>query len=163
MPPLSFECFQCGECCANLGLVYTIKEGDSDFRFLIHNNYTGEETPVSIDPDKRDLFLDTNILKKFPRICPFFRYQTESGKACCTIYLTRPDICRDYECWRLLILNHRGRRVGRVRYIRTLLSEDPVLTKLWDECIELNGEPDDRVWEDKMIRTLTRAQYTVRK
>jgi hypothetical protein len=63
----------------------------------------------------------------------------------------------------LLILNHRGRRVGRVRYIRTLCSEDPVLTKLWDECVEHNVEPDDRVWEDKMIQTLTRAGYTVRK
>ena len=160
---LSFECFQCGECCANLGLVHIIKEDDCDFRFLIHNNYTGEETPVSIDPDKRDLFLDMSILKKFPRICPFFRHQPDSGKACCTVYLTRPDICRDYGCWRLLILNHRGRRVGRVRYIRTLCSEDPVLTKLWDECVEHNVEPDDRVWEDKMIQTLTRAGYTVRK
>ena len=160
---MSFECFQCGECCANLGLVHIIKEDDCDFRFLIHNNYTGEETPVSIDPDKRDLFLDMSILKKFPRICPFFRHQPDSGKACCTVYLTRPDICRDYGCWRLLILNHRGRRVGRVRYIRTLCSEDPVLTKLWDECVEHNVVPDDRVWEDKMIHTLTRAGYTVRK
>jgi hypothetical protein len=160
---MPFECFQCGDCCENLGLVYTIREDYGDFRFLIHNNYTGEDTPVSVDPDKRDLFTDTSIFLKLPYACPFFRCQAGSGKAYCTVHLTRPEICRDYGCWRLLILDHRGRRVGRIKYIRTLCSEDALLTKIWDECIEHNEEPDDRVWEEKMNRTLTRAGYTVRK
>ena len=130
---------------------------------MIHNDYTGEDTPVSIDPGKRDLFLDTDIFKTLPRACPFLRHHPDTGKACCTVHLTRPEICRDYRCWRLLILDHRGRRVGKITYIRSLGSEDPILTKLWDECIEGDQEPDDRIWEDKMIRTLTRAGYTVRK
>jgi uncharacterized protein len=160
---LPFECIQCGECCEHLGLVHTIQEEYGDFRFLIHNIYTSEETPVSIDPDKRDLFLDTGIFKKFPEGCPFFRHQHQNGKACCTVHQSRPDICRDYRCWRLLILDHRGRRVGRIRYIRSLCTEDAILTKLWDECIEQSDEPDDHIWEETMIRTLTRAGYTVRK
>jgi uncharacterized protein len=79
------------------------------------------------------------------------------------VHQTRPEICRDYGCWRLLILNHQGRRVGRIRYTRSLCSEDTILTKIWDDCIEHDGEPDDRIWEEKMIRTLTRAGYSVRK
>jgi len=130
---------------------------------LVYNNYTGEETPVRIDPGKRDLFLETGIFNKLPHACPFFRYQPGNGKACCTVYLTRPDICRDYGCWRLLILDYRGRQAGKITNIRSFCSEDPVLTKLWDECIEHSEEPDDRIWEDTMIRTLTQAGYTVRK
>jgi hypothetical protein len=160
---LPFECFQCGECCEHLGHVHTIKDDWGDFRFLICNNYTGEETPVSIDPDKRDLFLDTGIFTSHPRACPFFRHQPGSEKACCTVHLTRPEICRDYCCWRLLILDHRGRRVGKIRYIRSLCLEDAFLTKIRDECIESIEDPDDRTWEDMMIRTLTRASYRVLK
>ena len=130
---------------------------------MIHNNYTDEETPVSVDPDKRDLFLDRSIFNILPRACLFFRHQPGNRNACCTVYQTRPEICRDYECWRLLILDHQGRIVGRIKYIRSLCSEDTLLIKIWDECIEHNTEPDDRIWEDMMIRTLTRAGYTIRK
>jgi hypothetical protein len=79
------------------------------------------------------------------------------------VHRTRPEICRDYGCWRLLILNHRGRGVGRIKYIRTLCSEDPHLTRIWDDCIEPLREPDDRIWEDTMIRILTTAGYAVRR
>jgi len=160
---LAFECFQCGECCSHLGLVHSIRTEYGDFRFLIHNQYTGEETPVTVDPDKRELFLDKSIFTKLPNTCPFFRHQPGSELAYCTVHLTRPEICRDYGCWRLLILDHRGRRAGRIKYIRTLCSEDMLLTKLWESCIEDHREQDDAVWEDTMIRILSRAGYTVRK
>ena len=160
---MAFECFQCGECCRQLGLVHSIQETYGDFRFLICNQYTGEKTPVGIDPDKREIFEDKSIFAKLPDACPFFRFRPGSELACCTVYQTRPEICRDYGCWRLLILNHQGRRVGRVRYIRTLCSDDPHLTRLWESCIENLQEPDDAVWENGMIRILSRNGFTVRK
>ena len=160
---MPFECFQCGECCAQLGLVYTIREDYGGGSFLVLNRYTGEETAVEVDPDKQDLFSDTTIFTSLPNSCPFFRHQPGSGKAYCTVHLTRPAICRDYGCWRLLILNHRGRRVGRIEYIRTLRSDDPLLTRIWEDCIEHDPEPCDTVWEDRMIRVLTRAGFTVRR
>jgi hypothetical protein len=160
---MAFECFQCGECCAYLGLVHVIKEDYGDYRFLVHNNYTGENTPVTVDPDKHELFDDKSIFAKLPQTCPFFRHQPGSELAFCSVHLTRPEICRDYGCWRLLILNHRGRRVGRVMYIRTLVSDDPHLMRVWEDCVEHAEEPDDQVWEEKMIRTLTRAGYAVRR
>ena len=160
---IAFECFQCGECCSQLGLVHIIKEDRGDYRFLIFNRYTGEETDVVVDPDKIRMFEDRSVFDRLPNTCPFFRDEPGSGKGFCTVHLTRPEICRDYGCWRLLILNHRGRRVGRIKYIRTLHSEDSTLTALWDRCIEDHKEPDDAVWEENMIRILTKAGYTVRK
>jgi len=160
---MAFECFQCGDCCSQLGLVHSIRKDYGDNRFLIHNQYTGEETEVIIDSDKIGLFEDKSIFEKLPNTCPFFRHEPGSEKAFCTVHQTRPGICRDYGCWRLLILNHRGHRVGRIKYIRTLHSEDSTLTRLWESCIEEHREPDDKKWEAAMIAILTRAGYTVRK
>lgn len=159
---MSFECFQCGECCEYLGYVFRIIRDCGDFCFEVRNDYTGEVTRVIIDPDKRELFSDRSIFQRLPHTCPFFRHQPGSETAFCTVHLTRPEICRDYACWRLLILDHRGRRAGRIKYIRTLCTDDPELKKIWDACIEDHREPDDRKWEDRMIHILTGAGYTVR-
>lgn len=159
----AFECFQCGDCCSHLGYVHRIKEDLGDFRFIVHNEYTGEETVVTVDPDKILLFCDKSIFKILPHTCPFFRHEPGSEKAFCTVHLTRPAICRDYGCWRLLILDSRGRRAGRIKFARTLHSEDTILTRLWENCIDEHREQDDAKWEERMIRILTRAGYTVRK
>lgn len=130
---------------------------------MIHNQYTGEETRVEVDPDLRELFKDKSIFLKFPDTCPFFRHPPGSEHACCTVHASRPDICREYRCWRLLILNHQGGRVGRIRYGRTLCSAESHLNQLWASCIENLQEPDDRVWETKITRILTRNGFSVRK
>jgi uncharacterized protein len=160
---MAFECFRCGECCTHLGHVHVVREDFGNYHFLIFNNFTGEETPVTVDPDKREIFDEKSILKQHPHTCPFFRHQPGGELAYCTVHLTRPDICHDYQCWRILILNPRGRPVGKIRYIRTLISDDPFLNRIWEDCIEHLDEPDDRCWENEMIRILTRAGYAVRK
>ena len=129
----------------------------------MRNEYTGEETEVSVDPDKVQLYCDRSIFEELPEACPFFRTDQKTGKAYCTVHLTRPEICRDYGCWRLLILNFRGRRAGRIMYQRHLVSEDATLIRLFEECIDPISEPDDAAWDDRVIRILTGAGYSVRK
>lgn len=129
----------------------------------MRNEYTGEETEVSVDPDKVQLYRDRSIFEELPEACPFFRTDKKTGKAYCTVHLTRPGICRDYGCWRLLILNFRGRRAGRIMYQRHLASEDAILSQLFEQCIDPISEPDDPAWDDRVIRILTEAGYSVRK
>lgn len=160
---MAFECFQCGECCEHLGLVHSIRESCGNYRFIVNNRYTREDTLVTVDPDKHALFDDQSIFEKLPHACPFFRNQPGSALAFCTVHLTRPAICRDYGCWRLLILNHRGLRVGKIPHARTLVSDDALLNRIWEECVEPHNEPDNRRWEDAMIAILANAGYTVRR
>ncbi|MCX6685279.1 MAG: YkgJ family cysteine cluster protein [Methanoregula sp.] len=160
---LPFLCQQCGECCSHLGLVHKIGEILGDYRFLVYNQYSGEKTVVTVDPDKTRIFNDTSIFTELPEACPFFRHERGERKACCTVHSTRPDICRDYGCWRLLILDFRGRRAGRISGKSTLCSEDTFLTRLWEYCIKDLDMRDDVNWEEEMIRTLSRAGYSVRK
>jgi hypothetical protein len=86
----------------------------------------------------------------------------DSEMAYCTVHLTRPDICRDFSCWRLLILNHTGWRAGRVMFRRTLVTEDALLNRIWEECIDPLPDTDDIIWDKEVIRILTRAGYSVR-
>jgi Fe-S-cluster containining protein len=159
---MPFECSQCGECCSHLGLVHTIQEDYGDYRFLLNNQYTGEKTAVAVDPDKIALFCDTGIFRERPEACPFFRYDRVSAKGYCTVHLTRPEICRDYGCWRMLILDSGGERAGRIMCQRHLASEDEALTRLFEESINHLVEPDDAAWDERVIRVLVAAGYTVR-
>ena len=159
---MPFECSQCGECCTVLGLVHTIHEVCGPLSFIVNNRYTGEKTRVVIDPDKVSLFSDQGIFSSHPDACPFFRFEPVSGTGFCTVHLTRPEICRDYGCWRILILDSRGRRAGRIMAQRHLASEDPVVTRLFLDQIDRLVEPDDAAWDDRVVRMLREAGYTVR-
>lgn len=160
---MGFECMQCGECCSHMGLVHKIREVRGDYKFLVYNVYTGEETEVEVDPDKRTLFEDRKILEELQEACPFFRRNLNDMKAYCTVHLTWPDICREFKCWRLLILDHRGTRAGRIIYQRSLLCEDETLRRLWEQAIEEISEHDDAVWDEKVILRLSQAGYTIRR
>lgn len=146
-----------------MGQVHAIQEIRGEFAFLVNNEYTSEKTAVVVDQDKRNLFLDKSIFREQPEACPFLRYRGEDGKAYCTVHLTRPEICRDYGCWRLLILNSRGSRAGRIMYQRSFFSEDADLTRLWEMCIDPLNEPDDAIWDAEITGILINAGYSVRK
>ena len=158
---MPFECSQCGECCSHLGLVHTIREDYGDYRYLVNNEYTGEKTTVSVDPDKIALFCDRSIFSERPEACPFFRYDRNVSKGYCTVHLTRPEICRDYGCWRMLILDAGGRRAGRIMCQRFLASEDENLAALFCDQVDTISEPDDARWDDRVTRILESAGYTV--
>jgi Fe-S-cluster containining protein len=156
-----FECQQCGECCHHMGQVHTIKETRGEFEFLVNNQYTGEKNIVIVDPDKHSLFSDESIFQDHPEACPFLRYR-DDGKAYCTVHLTRPEICRDYGCWRLLVLDSQGKRAGRIMYQRTFIPDDADLAHLWEMCIEDICEADDAKWDTEIMKILSDAGYTVR-
>lgn len=159
---MPFECSQCGECCSHLGLVHTIHEDYGNYRYLVNNQYTGEKTEVTVDLDKIALFSDRSIFTERPEACPFFRYDRAGAKGYCTVHLTRPEICRDYGCWRILILDKEGNRAGRIMCQRFLASEDERLTRIFLTQVNNIAEPDDEVWDGRLTRVLADAGYTVR-
>jgi Fe-S-cluster containining protein len=157
-----FECSQCGECCSHLGLVHRIKEDLGNGRFLLLNQYTGEVTDVAIDSDKVALYSDTGTFLREPEACPFFRIRGDDNKGYCTVHRTRPEICRDFSCWRVLILDAEGRRAGRIMFHQTFVPEDPALSALWEERIAPLPSDDDAAWVEDVVRILIEAGYTVR-
>ena len=159
---LVFECMQCGECCSHLGLMWKITEEHPDFSFTIQNAYSGEYYSVSVPQSLRHLFIDTHIFSELPEACPFFRCNNQDGLWYCTVHLSRPDICREYGCWRFLILDPNGKRAGRVMGTRHLHAENTSLQKVWDEQVRTLKEPDDSIWDQKMCKIIQNAGFIIR-
>jgi Fe-S-cluster containining protein len=155
---MGFICQQCGECCSIMGEVLSILEDYGSGRFLLLNRYTGEKSQVSLDADKKSLYFDTDGL---PNACPFLRFSHPEGKAYCTVHQTRPEMCRDFGCWRLLILDAAGNRAGRVMQRRYFCPEESALALIWEAKIRDIDEPDDQRWDRSVIQILTREGYTV--
>jgi hypothetical protein len=143
--------------------VYRDIEERGNYTFVVHNHYTGEVTEVRVDPDKVGLFEDKSSIEKLPDACPFLRFDTETGLACCTVHQTRPELCREYCCWRLLILDAEGKRAGRVMYQTTFLPDDDALRRLWERVEPTLEGLSGTEWDEKLIRILTASGYRVRR
>ena len=160
---MSFFCSQCGECCTTLGLVHVIVQQIKGNEFVLRNEYTGYQSHVTIDPDKQELFLDKSIFEAYPDSCPFFRFHGKEKKGYCTCHLTRPPMCRDYDCWRVLILNSAGTRVGRVMGWRHLCAEDEQVRTIWDEHAHRLSILSDEEWDKAVIVLFQKNGYQIRR
>lgn len=158
---MAFECFRCGECCTSMGLLHRVDAENGDGGFSLANTFTGERTEVRVAADKQALYDDRSIFSAWPDACPFLRFDPHDGKGVCTVYPTWPEICREFGCWRLAILDATGCRVGRVMPERHLDSNDAVVRRIWDAV--LRRSPKDDEWEDWAVDAFETAGYTVQR
>lgn len=142
--------------------MFRIIEEHAPYSFLVINEYTGERYEVSVTPSLYHLYDDRRVFAELPETCPFFRRNDEDGLWYCTIHFTRPDVCREYGCWRFLILDPEGRRAGRVMGIRHLHTENPLLRSVWDTRVSILQEPDDTIWDLKMCEIIRSAGFVIR-
>jgi Fe-S-cluster containining protein len=143
-----------------MGDIIEIEEQTGHGTFRIRFPVTGEERTVTLDPDKADLFSLQDSTRSYPMACPFLRFR--DNRAFCTVHTTRPGLCRQYGCFRVLILDNSGRHLGMVRDgSRTFSSLDPALHELWDTEVTGTGIPDEAAWERWVRDVFTRAGYRV--
>jgi len=156
---LAFTCQQCGECCSSMGEIIEILEDLGTGSFRIGFTVTGEERIVSIDPEKQELFHKQKIQTLRPMACPFLR-ESGTNKFVCSVHTSRPGLCRRYSCYRILVMDLQGQRVGKVADAsRNLTTTNDNLRKLWNREIAdvaIMGEDD---WEIHVEHTLTRRGY----
>jgi hypothetical protein len=146
-----------------MGQVLSIREDYEDHTFLLYNCYSAEKTHVRVDSDKQALQEDMSIFIEWPDSCPFLRSDPSKGRICCTVHLTRPEMCRDFGCWRILILDPNGRRAGRVMGKRHLTDEDPGLYTTWRQHLDQAGDMSDAEWDRDLEVLATRLGYRVMK
>jgi Fe-S-cluster containining protein len=158
---VTFRCRICGECCSYLGQVHVIREDHGNHEYSLLNRYSGEVTRVTVDPDKVHLLPDRSIFGREPEACPFLRDDPAHRRVSCIVHATRPAICREFQCWRLLILDCRGEPAGRVMGSRHLSSGDPSLARFWKERIGHLSEESDAAWDLRVEQVLGEAGYRV--
>jgi len=159
---MSYFCQQCGECCSVMGQVFLVVEDLGAYRYLLRNEYTGDTIPVEITPTLRELFLTGTAPPGSQNPCPFVRWDAGQTLAFCTVHLSRPDICREYQCWRILVEDEKGRRVARVMDERFLCIENENIRKSWElfrDSLDPSGREE---WDEIVIRFFKERGYTVR-
>ncbi|MDD1684245.1 MAG: YkgJ family cysteine cluster protein [Methanoregula sp.] len=157
---MTFACRRCGDCCGTMGEIISIQEQIRPFEFRIR--FTNcEERIVTVDPDKQELFGDQGQPVEKSISCPFFR-RTETREGICTIHASRPELCRSYACFRILILGPDGNKTGRVPVgTRSLVTAERALLALWDTEIRDVFLPGEDEWEECVEGIFTRAGYQV--
>jgi Fe-S-cluster containining protein len=130
-------------------------------KFRIRYTTTGEQREVAIDTDKEDLFSSRDTGTSHPMACPFLR-EMLPGTRVCVVHDSRPELCRQYSCFRVLVCDESGNRLGRVwdasRYFTTANS---ALREVWDREIAGQAIPDEMAWEDFVGQVLTGEGYRV--
>ncbi|MHB8162840.1 MAG: YkgJ family cysteine cluster protein [Methanoregula sp.] len=158
---MAFTCQQCGECCSSMGEIIELKEEFEPFSFRISFSVTGEERIVSIDPEKRELFRFQDIHSQRPMACPFLR-ETGTKKCVCSVHSSRPDLCRQYACYRILVLDTQEKKIGKVaaasRYFSSMNDD---LRTLWNREIAVIAILDETCWEEHVEQVLSKAGYRV--
>ena len=100
LPPGS-PCTNCGRCCTNPSYMGTLTATGADVQRWRHERRADILRFAHVlgprnDP-WADLWVDEEGRERLR--CPFVRKVRGSPRYLCTIYDTRPQICRDYEPW----------------------------------------------------------------
>nr|WP_320161592.1 YkgJ family cysteine cluster protein [uncultured Methanoregula sp.] len=144
-----FVCDGCGKCCTSFGKLIRIERQLTGQDYFCRDRTTGELFQVHVLPEFADEIGDEyeepdgGKTPAGPRGCPFLCKRMDGKGFSCAVYPTRPAICREFRCYRMLIRHAetgeiRGKIIGKGQ----LSTRDEVLLSLWNEKIAcLPGHP----------------------
>jgi Fe-S-cluster containining protein len=135
-----FDCNWCGKCCQSFGEFIKIERQLTARDYYCRYGISNELFLVHVQPDFADEiaedFEETSGKDPNHKGCFFSRKNPEGKGFACAIYPTRPTICKDFQCYRMLIHHHAsGETRGRVIGINELRTHDEVLVSIWSEKI----------------------------
>ncbi|HZD43957.1 MAG TPA: YkgJ family cysteine cluster protein [Methanomicrobiales archaeon] len=136
-----FECDWCGKCCVSLGeyitIVRQLSERDYFCRYGVTNEifqvHVTEEFVDEVDADY-DAMVDGDT-SEIQKRCIFSRRNPNGPGYACAIYPTRPTICREFQCYRMLIYNVHGELLGKVIGFNELKTHDETLAQIWADRV----------------------------
>jgi Fe-S-cluster containining protein len=101
---LAKPCSRCGKCCTSSSYMGTLSATEEDVHRWIREKrwdilaWTWLFYDRDGIPDCADLWVSPKTGIEAER-CPFVRKERGRNTYKCTIYDTRPEVCRDYEPW----------------------------------------------------------------
>jgi Fe-S-cluster containining protein len=137
-----FECNWCGKCCQSFGEFIRIERQINGRDYYVRYGITNDLFPVHVQPEFADdieedfIDMDGNSTGDSYKGCIFMRKNPEGKGFACAIYPTRPSICREFRCYRMLIHHPASGEIrGKIIGINELRTHDEVLTAIWNEKI----------------------------
>jgi uncharacterized protein len=164
-----FVCNWCGKCCHSFGEFIRIERQLSERDYYCRYGITNQLFLIHVHPEYAEEISDAfsgEGEEPVPggKMCVFSRNNPDGNGFLCTIYPTRPLVCREFQCYRMLIHNREGVLVGKVIGKNELRSMDENLAALWKEKISpLPYAPRqdicDPVWLNTVQALLSRHGY----
>jgi uncharacterized protein len=135
-----FVCDWCGKCCRSFGEFIRIERQITERDYYCRYGITNELFLIHVHPEYAEEISDTfSGESEQPgaggKMCVFSRKNPHGNGFICTIYPTRPPVCRDFRCYRMLIKNREGELAGKVIGQNELRSNDGNLVSLWKENV----------------------------
>ena len=177
-----FACNGCGKCCRSFGAFIRIERQMTDSDYYCRYGLTSEHFTVHVQPEYADEiageFEETGgVPGAGEKACPFLRPNRGGEGSVCAIYTTRPPVCREFRCYRMLIYDVASGDVrGKVVGSYDLQTRDETLALLWKEKIaglphplprqnavpftSLSGSAGDREWTRLVQAILATHGYT---
>jgi len=137
----TFDCDRCGKCCRSFGGFIRIERQAGRQDYYCRYAITGEVFPVHVASDFAeeidDEYTDHGLSGGPNREgCIFLRKNPAGPGFVCAVYATRPRVCREFRCYRMLIRDRPGGEVrGRVIGTGDLRTGDEKLAAIWAEKI----------------------------
>jgi hypothetical protein len=189
-----FDCNWCGKCCDSFGEFIAIERQLTGRDYYCRYAITNELFPVHVQPEFADE-IEEEFTEPDPKAagparkgCIFSRKNPDGPGFACAIYETRPTICREFKCYRMLIQHPpTGELRGRVIGINEIRTHDAILAAIWNEKISHLPHPihaahpdttkthghdahvlahindiqhaDDKEWVDNVVKVLAANGY----
>lgn len=179
-----FDCSGCGKCCRSFGDFIIIERQLTDRDYFCRYGITGELFQVHVQPEFAEEIGDEyeeSGSGKNPagkKGCRFLCRNTDGKGFSCAVYPTRPRVCREFLCYRMLIREAASGEVrGKVIGAGELRTHDEILSTIWNNEIAPLPHPGapghdpaygsgqnqrqagDREWEAKVIAILASHGY----
>ncbi|OPX61737.1 MULTISPECIES: YkgJ family cysteine cluster protein [unclassified Methanoregula] len=163
-----FVCDWCGKCCRSFGEFIRIERQLTERDYYCRYGITNDLVLVHVQPEYAgeisDTFLNTQETGNQEKKCLFLIKNPEGNGFVCTVYPTRPPVCREFRCYRMLIHNREGKLVGRVIGQNEIRTSDEALETIWKEHIshlphtQKPNEPDPG-WNTQVMAILSQHGY----
>ena len=154
-----FKCTWCGKCCACYGDFIKIERKLTSRDYYCRYGIKNEQFLAHIEGD----YVDSNPLSPDEggpvKGCPFMRENLAGDGFACAIYATRPQICREFRCYRMLIHHPDGHECGRIMGRNQLKTTDETLERIWNEQVAPLPYHDDAAWIKSVNAILTSHGY----
>jgi len=155
---VKFECDRCGKCCRSFGEFIKIERQLTSRDYYSRYGLKNELFLAHIEADYADM--QPPYSKEGEKGCPFIRKNQNGSGIACAIYATRPQICREFRCYRMVIYNSAGHECGRILGRNELKTNDEPLARIWKESIAQRLPHHSYMrWETAVIEALADHGY----
>jgi len=165
----SFVCDRCGKCCSSFGAFVTIERQLTGRDYYCRYALTGDLFTAHVGGPYAD-----EVAERYEAAgsgdpagkgsCPFLCRREDGPGFACAIHATRPQVCREFRCYRMLVYNNEGKLRGKVIGAGEIRTDDPALARIGKERIAPipAAHPpggNDPLWVKKVVRILAGCGY----